>query len=227
MSLRPVGNLPASVYWRRRLLVLVPLLALVIITFFVALSPGGKDDASSPVASTSSLSTPKTSNPASASPSTGASPSTSPSTAPSTSAVPTPSASSTAPAVAACVPTSLQVAAVTSAPSYKVGSEPVLSLQVLNTGLKPCAQDLADAQIVLTVYNGDARVWGSHDCKVQPGTAVSTLTPNRPVKLSITWTGLSSQPGCAAQRVRVAAGTYTLKAQLASIVGKPATFTLT
>ena len=219
MSLRPVGNLPASVYWRRRVLVVIPLVALVVLTFYVALSPGGKNDSTSPVASTSSLSSP----PATSS-SPAASPTTSTSPTPTTSAPPS---SAPATAVAACVATSLQVAAVTSAKSYKVGTEPVLSLQVTNTGMKPCTQDLADGQIVLTVYNGDARVWGSHDCKIEPGTDVSTLSPNRPVKLSITWTGTSSVPGCKAQRVRVAAGTYTLKASLASITGTPTTFTLT
>lgn len=224
MSLRPVGNLPSSVYWRRRTLVVMPLLALVILLCYVACSPGGNSNSTSPVASTSSLS-----RSTSSSPSPTGSATTSPtSTAPSPSGTPTaPASTPAAPAVTACVATSLQVAAVTSAKSYKVGTEPVLSLQVTNTGLKPCTQDLADGQIVLSVYNGDARVWGSHDCKVEPGTNVSTLSPNRPVKLSITWTGTSSVPGCQAQRVRVAAGTYTLKATLAKINGAPATFTLT
>ncbi len=228
MSLRPVGNLPTSVYWRRRALVIIPLLFLVILTFYVACSPSGNgSDAggSSPVASTSS---PVTSPSPSVSPSSSVTPSgtASAATSPTTSTPPAKSSPAST-AVAACVATSLQVAGVTSAATYKVGSEPVVSLQVTNTGMKPCTQDLADAQIVLTVYNGDARVWGSHDCKVQPGTNVSTLSPNRPVKLSITWTGLSSQPGCAATRVRVAAGKYTLKATLGKITGVPATFTLT
>lgn len=220
MSLRPVGTLPTSVYWRRRTLVVIPLLFLVILLFYVACSPsggGGDAGASSPVASTSSPST-STSGPASTSP-------TGSPTTPAASTSPT-APTSAAATVAACVATSLQVAGVTSAKTYQVGTEPVLSLKVTNAGMKPCTQDLADAQIVLTVYNGDARVWGSHDCKIQPGTNVSTLSPNRPVKLSITWTGTSSVPGCAAQRVRVAAGTYTLKATLAKITGVPATFTL-
>lgn len=216
MSVRPVGNLPPSVYWRRRALVVLPLLFLLILTFYVACLPGGSDPqagASSPIASTSSLA-----------------PSTSPTPSTSANAGTTPTPTASTPGVvapAACVATSLQVVAVTSAPSYAVGSEPVLSLQVTNTGMTPCTQDLADPQVVLTVSNGDARVWGSHDCKVQPGTNVAVLTPNAPVKLSITWTGLSSQPGCTAQRVRVAAGTYTLQATLGAITGAPATFTLT
>lgn len=214
MSVRPVGNLPASVYWRRRLLVLVPLLFLVGLTVYVACSPGGdgKAGASAPVASTSSVA-----------PSTSAGPTGTPSPSASASS----SAAANSPAATACVPTSLQLTAVTSAPSYTVGSEPQLSLQVTNTAMAPCTQDLADAQVELTVFNGDARVWGSHDCKIEPGTAVSTLAPNQPVKLSITWTGLSSQPGCTAQRVRVAAGTYTLHASLAEMEGATAQFTLT
>ena len=42
----------------------------------------------------------------------------------------------------------------------------MLQLQVTNTGAQPCVQDLADKQVELRVYNGESRVWGSHDCKI-------------------------------------------------------------
>jgi hypothetical protein len=118
------------------------------------------------------------------------------------------------------------VVAVTSKPDYTVGEQPVLELQVTNTGAQPCVQDLADSQIELKVYNGESRVWGSHDCLIQPGTNLRTLEVDTAVRVAITWSGLSSQPECAGTRQRVGAGTYTLYALLSGKTGKAAQFTM-
>jgi hypothetical protein len=97
---------------------------------------------------------------------------------------------------------------------------------VTNKSSSPCVVDLADPQIVLRVYNGESRVWGSHDCQVTPGTNDRTLMAGAAVKVSIIWSGLSSQPNCAGTRQRVGAGTYTLYASLAGHEGKSADFTI-
>jgi hypothetical protein len=54
-----------------------------------------------------------------------------------------------------------------------------------------------------------------------------TLAVNQPVRVSIIWSGLSSQPNCAGTRQRVGAGSYTLYALLAGHVGTAAQFTIT
>jgi hypothetical protein len=118
------------------------------------------------------------------------------------------------------------VAAVVGKPTYHVGDQPILELQVTNTGPQPCVQDLADKQIELRVYNGESRVWGSHDCQIQPGTNDRTLAMNTPVRVAITWSGLTSQPNCAGTRQRVGAGTYTLYALLSGKTGKATQFTI-
>jgi hypothetical protein len=97
-------------------------------------------------------------------------------------------------------------------------------LQVTNTGRAPCVQDLADSQVELRVYNGESRVWGSHDCSIQPGTSERMLAVGAPVRVSIVWSGLSSQPKCAGTRQRVGAGTYTLYALLSGHEGVAAQF---
>lgn len=214
MSLRPLGTLPANVYWRRRMFVFAPVLALLILTFYVVFSPSGD----TPAAAGSTATRPTPTRPSPAAPTT-ASTKLATTSAPTTSPVPTP-------AVTPCTASGLVVAAATSAPAYAVGAEPVLFLQVTNSGTTPCSTDLADARVELRVFNGDARVWSSHDCKVEPGTSVQTLAPQQPVRLSITWTGLSSQPGCTSTRMRVPAGVYTLYALLAGTQGAPAQFTL-
>jgi hypothetical protein len=130
-------------------------------------------------------------------------------------------------APAACAGTALRISAVAGAATYKVGAQPVLMLQVVNPGPKPCVQDLADSQVELVVYNGESRVWGSHDCEVQPGKGLRTLAVGQAVRVSVTWSGLSSQPNCAGSRQRVGAGTYTLYARLSGHVGTAAQFSIT
>ena len=118
------------------------------------------------------------------------------------------------------------MAAVSTQATYHVGDEPVLELQVTNPGPQPCVQDLADSQVVLRVYNGESRVWGSHDCQIEPGTTPRVLAVDTPVRVAITWSGLTSEPHCAGTRQRVGAGTYTLYASLSGQTGKATQFTI-
>jgi hypothetical protein len=102
----------------------------------------------------------------------------------------------------------------------------VLSLLVTDKGSAACVQNLADTQIVLRVYNGESRVWGSHDCKIEPGADKRTLMGGSTVRVSIVWSGFSSAPKCAGARQRVGVGTYTLYASLAGREGHAAQFTI-
>jgi hypothetical protein len=120
----------------------------------------------------------------------------------------------------------LTITAASSAPAYKVGDQPTLTLQVTNAGPGNCTQDLADSQVELQVYNGAARVWGSHDCEIQPGTNIVTLAVGKTVGVQVVWSGLSSEPGCAGTRTRVGPGTYTLSPLLGGTQGTSAQFTI-
>jgi hypothetical protein len=133
---------------------------------------------------------------------------------------------STAKPVTACATKQLQLRAIVGKQNYKVGDDPLLQLQVTNTGTVPCIQNLADKEVEMRVYNGESRVWGSHDCKVMPGANLRTLSPKVPVLVSIQWSGLSSQPSCAGTRQRVNAGTYTLYASLAGRTGTATQFSI-
>ncbi|MDT4969901.1 MAG: hypothetical protein QOG22_44 [Pseudonocardiales bacterium] len=212
--LHPIGTRPPAVYWRRRLALCIALLVLVVLTAWV-LRPGG--DKKQAAADTSPHSTPHSTShaaPTSAHPT---------SKHASTSA----KASSTrSPVAAPCQAGALKVAAVVDKPSYRVGEQPMVLLQVTNTGSAPCVQNLADSQVELRVYNGESRVWGSHDCTVQPGVSDRTLAVGQPVRVSVVWSGLSSQPKCAGTRQRVGAGTYTLYALLSGKEGTAIQFSV-
>jgi hypothetical protein len=221
----PVGPQPPSVYWRRRLLVigsLIVLIILLVMTIKVLTSDGSAATGAQGGASTSTGRT--TSDPPATTPATSTAPPTSHS-ASSSAGSPSGSKHSSAPPPT-CAQKDLSVSAVTGKSSYHVGDQPLLQMQVVNTGSVACVQDLADKQVELRVYNGESRVWGSHDCQVEPGMAVRTLAPNQPVRVAITWSGLSSRPHCAGTRQRVGAGTYTLYAVLSGKTGKAAQFSI-
>lgn len=231
--LHPVGHLPPSVYWRRRLSLLASVVVLVALTAYV-LRPGSGGSkptaATTPASSTSSaavdafstvLPSPTPDASASGSHSRHASGSAS---AGATTTRSTHSAADTTPS--RCDVAKLGIAAVVQDSSYQVGDQPVVMAQVTNPGPTPCVQDLSDRQIELRIYNGESRVWGSHDCQVVPGTAERTLRAKQTVRVSITWSGLSSQPGCAGTRQRVGAGTYTLYALVGGREGAAAQFSM-
>lgn len=200
--LHPVGSQSPSVYWRRRLLLFgsfVLVVVLIVLTLRAVLSGGNGD------------------HPAVAAPHSGAS------TASATASTPSPS--STVPPT--CSPEQLTIAAAVGKKHYAVGAEPKVMLQVTNTGPGPCVQDLADRQVVLEIYNGVSRVWGSHDCHIESGSHKRTLAVDKPVRVSVIWSGLSSRPHCAGTRQRVGPGTYTLYASLSGHRGTAAQFSLT
>jgi hypothetical protein len=229
----PVGHQGPSVYWRRRLIFaasIIALLGLIVVTAHVLLGSGSSKPRA---AAGSSPNSPTQSAPVTQSTVTQPSISTSGSEPMST----TNSASSGTPstglsgsssdAVALpCTASELTVSAATGEPEYTVGSTPVLMLQVIDKATVPCVQDLADKQIVMSVYNGVSRVWGSHDCEIQPGSDPRTLTPGQPVRISLVWSGLSSEPKCAGTRQRVGAGTYTLYVSLSGQNGTAAQFAM-
>jgi hypothetical protein len=223
----PVGPQPPSVYWRRRLLLLTSLVILVVLLVMtVKVITSGGDD---PAGAQGSPTTPHTTSAPRTTPATSArhsSPSKGRASSSHSASSAARSSHTTTPPPPACRASDLAVTAVAGKDSYHVGDQPLLELQVTNTGGGACVQDLADKQIELKVYNGESRVWGSHDCKVQPGTDNRTLAPDQPVRVAITWSGLSSRPGCAGTRQRVGAGTYTLYALLSGKTGRATQFTI-
>lgn len=226
----PVGSQPPAVYWRRRL-VLVAAVVIVLVLFVMTIKALASDG-SKPIASSTPPPRPTTSAPPADSSSTSSAvPSASTSNAAATTSTSqsasgsTPVTSPTASATpAACVSGQLRIAADPGKAVWSIGEKPALALQITNAGAAPCVQDVSDSQIELRVYNGASRVWGSHDCQVEPGTVKRTLLPGAPAGFTVTWSGMSSQPKCAGTRQRVGAGTYTLYASLAGHDGKAATF---
>lgn len=158
----PVGRQPKTVYWRRRLVVGLGLLAVLVIIILIIVRPGSSrgepSDPTTPVASA---------------------------TAQATDAPPveTPKPSAPAPG-AACSAANVQVEAITDAVNYEPGQKPQLSLSVTNTGTTSCTLNAGTAKQVFTITSGKDVYWTSTDCQKESADAEVTLEPGVPVSSS-------------------------------------------
>ncbi|SEK45823.1 hypothetical protein SAMN04515665_102210 [Blastococcus sp. DSM 46786] len=219
--LHPVGPLPAAVYWRRRLTVLVLLLALLGGLTWLALTlvPGGGGGSA-------------------ASPATAAAPTEPPAlerVVPAVSGVRTPG--TTAPPSEPPVPAGpapggpctdemlgLEVRTPGTAP---VGGKPTFELVVVNTSPVPCVRSLdKQLQELVMVDAAGARVWGSNDCFPESSSDQRTLAPGEQVVFPVRWGGLTSEPTCTAPRVTPSPGKYVLRGRLDTKVSGDAPLTI-
>lgn len=196
----PVGPQPSSVYWRRRLVVLIGLVAVVVVIVLIVVRPGASsgEPAKAPVSASTSTSTPS---PAAAT------------------SIPTSSATASG---QECKPADVTVEAVTDAAQYAAGQLPQLSVALTNTGSSACVIDAGTSQQVFTITSGSEVYWKSTDCQtskvdaqvlLQPGKTISSQTP-------ITWDRTRSDPAtCQAKRQQVPAGgaSYHLQVSVAGI----------
>jgi hypothetical protein len=157
----PVGPQPPAVYWRRRLLLVLGLIAVIVVIVLIVTRPAGKPAGD------------KT-------PSPGTSHSASPS------GTPNPSPSFTTPAggtggtadAPACAPASVTVTAITNSKSYAAGSQPQLSMNITNSGAAPCTYDVGTGAQEYIITSGNDRIWDSKDCQTTP-TSRSRPLPSR------------------------------------------------
>ncbi|MFR9806567.1 hypothetical protein ACL02T_30390 [Pseudonocardia sp. RS010] len=128
-----------------------------------------------------------------------------------------------------CTNDMIEVGAEIDAPRHEVGDRPELRLTVVNVSNQACVRDLDGALLEIVVWDRPirTRLWSSNDC-VNPSTQdLRTLVPGQPVAFEVTWSGLSSNPGCTAPRTRLPAGDYTLLTRVADRISGPTYFTLT
>jgi hypothetical protein len=128
-----------------------------------------------------------------------------------------------------CTNDMIAVGAEIDAPQHTVGDRPELRLTVVNISNQACVRDLDGALQEIVVWDRPitTRLWSSNDC-VNPSTQdLRTLVPGQPVAFEVTWSGLSSNPGCTAARTRLPAGDYTLLTRVADKISGPTHFTLT
>ena len=204
MALQPVGPLPASTYWRRRVLVLV---VLAVVLLLVLKACGGEDKKDTLAGPSSSPS-----------PSAAASPQPSPSPSVSPSPKPAP--------ILTCRDTVLQITTESDAESYKSGAAPKFTLTVRNIGSVPCRRALGPDAVELRVFSGEDRIWSSDDCNKATGQGVVTLAAGAGNALTVQWIGKRTKPGCDIGDV-AQPGTYRVSARVGDIVRQGSVFRIT
>ena len=135
----PVGPQPSRVYWRRRLLVGLVLLAIIVIVILIVTKPGANPDPTSQPDTTSS----------------------------SPSGTPTSDAVDPGDAVE-CDPAKVTVEASTDATSYEAGVNPVLSFTLKSLMTEPCSIAAGSDVQEFTITSGDELIWTSKDCQTDP-----------------------------------------------------------
>jgi hypothetical protein len=219
----PVGELPARVYWRRRLVVLTVLLAVLggAVGLGLAMLGDRRGDDAAASSGTRPLPPPALER-----------------VVPSLSAVATPDppavrteaeAEVAAPGPVAGGPCTDEMLSleVQTPGSAAVGSKPTFELAVANVSAVPCVRALDKGLQEIVMFDGaGTRVWGSNDCFPEASSDLRTLAPGEVVTLPIVWGGLTSEPTCTAPRAAPAPGTYVLRGRLDTKVSSDASITL-
>lgn len=218
--MHPVGPQPPSVYWVRRVVVIVVLLAILGLLIWFLGGRGGGDGASAGPGPTTSPS-PSVSDSPDASPSPSESKSKSPKPTKSESA----SASSTAPV--ACKDSAISVTASTDAASYPVGSTPRLRMRITNSSDTACKRDVGAPANELLINVEGTQFWSSDDCNPGGDPDVVVLEPKQSYSVTYTWMGNQSKQGCPSGLPAAGAGTYELVGRNGDVRSEPQSFSLT
>lgn len=209
MVLHPVGPLPASTYWRRRLVLLVGLVVLLLLLrSCTGGSPKPASHGGTPRPSSSPTAT------ATATP------------APSRSAGPSPSPTQAAGPLT-CPDQSLTLGVTPATTTAPAGSTIRFTLTVKNTGAVACRRDLGGGALEVLVYSGTDRIWSSDDCSTDKSRSVQTLPAGGSLQSTQSWGGKRSAPGCPAGEPVARNGTYTVRARVGTLRSGTSVFRLT
>ncbi|TCC53671.1 hypothetical protein E0H75_08305 [Kribbella capetownensis] len=194
--LRPVGHLPASVYWFRRGLVLVVVALLFILVF--RLFSGGGDDPQNSAASGPQQ------NPSSAPPPT-------PVTTPTATPTDKPAKSTPTPRDTKCEGSDVRVDVLPAIRRIASGSALnfVVRLDAVSDG---CKASVDPSQLTVTVTSGNDLIWTTTHCAQAIKRATLVVAEGKQTASTVAWNGHRSGPGCLPGQPVAKPGTYVVKA---------------
>lgn len=201
--LRPVGHLPASVYWFRRGLVL----AVVVLLFFLVsrLFSGGGDDASNTAASDPQP------NPSGAAPVT--TPTTTPTVTPSSSPTKTQTETKKTPPPGdkKCAGSDVKVEVLPA--NRKIVSGSILNFVVrLDAVSDECKATIDAGALTVTVMSGNDLIWTTTHCGKAIPASTLVVAKGKQSATTVGWNGHRSGPGCLPGQPVAKPGTYIVKA---------------
>lgn len=143
-------------------------------------------------------------------------------TAPAESSQPAPAASGE------CADQSLAIKVSVAQPTYRAGAEPVFGIVITNISGEPCTRDMGSGlqRVSVQTLDGGRQLWASTDCYPDGEPDLRTLDRGEQAAFTVTWTGTTSQPECAGERVQVPSGAYHVVAQLGAVRSAPEPFNI-
>lgn len=184
----PVGPQSSKVYWRRRLVVLLGLVAVIVIVILIVVGPGSGAPTPTPSGSNSSGGN--------------------------ASGAPNPGASNVGNAKA-CDPAKVTISATLDSNSYAAGVNPALTFALKNTSTLPCTFSAGSDVQEFHITSGDELIWNSKDCQTGGVAATVLLQPFVPFAGSaLSWDRTrSSKDTCnvARDQVTAAGASYHLQ----------------
>jgi hypothetical protein len=201
--LRPVGHLPASVYWFRRGLVLAIVVVLVIL--ISSLFGGGGGDAQN-AAATNPQPNPATAPPAST-------PTPTPTVEEKPTPTPTPKPTKTTPPTdLPCKGSDLGINALPA--NRKIVSGSVLNFVVQLVPLGDgCKAAVGAGMLTVTVTSGKDLIWSTTQCGNVIQNATLVVAKGKQSAVTVPWNGHRSRPGCLPGQPAAKPGTYVVKAE--------------
>lgn len=247
--IEPQGPLPPEVYWRRRAVAGVGVLAVVVlVVVLIVWSVGGADPAPENAAAAGTEETTETPQPsesgdegvddegvdATGEPAppgnggTGGGDGGAPNPAADQGENPSEAPASGPDGVPLCEDRNLSLVLETDKPTYAVGDTPIFTLVITNGGRTACARDVGQSaqNVIVKSLDGARTIWTVRDCS--PGNEIKnvTLEPGAQTTESITWSGTTSSPGCERPRERVVAGSYQAIGKIGEKESAPITFNM-
>ncbi len=212
------GRLPASVYRRRRIVVLV--LALVVVVGIVL---GVRAVLRSVFDSTEGDQEPPSTAPSTSEPAQDA-------TGDAEEAAAGEDTTTDAPADASyadCAAPTLTVAIAADAAEFPANTAATFTITITNTGTTDCLIDAGEANREVVVVSGSDRVWSSKDCLAADAPARTLLlAPGMADTTQLAWNRERSAEGCPAGQSPPQPGTYQATVSLAGTSGGPTVFVL-
>ncbi|MCW4385390.1 hypothetical protein OH146_06340 [Salinibacterium sp. SYSU T00001] len=185
----PVGPQPPQVYWRRRIMVGLGLVAIIVVIVLIIVRPGSGNEGT-PAADVAA--------------------------SPSASADASAEDDEESTDDGMCRTENLTIEAITDSDAYAAGVNPQIGMRLTNVGTTPCILDVTPSRQVYEIGSGDETYWLSSDCQQEAAEAMVTLEPNEPQSTTlIPWDRTRSAP-CDNSTQPVPAGdaTYHLQVRL-------------
>jgi hypothetical protein len=174
----PVGPQPSKVYWRRRLVVGLVLLAVILIAVLIITRPGSTESTPQPASTSTEAPVAEGADDAGAAPD--------------------------AAADGTCNPDSIVVEGMTDSSTYAADANPLLTLSVTNNSAAECTMSVgADVQEFI-ITSGEERIWSSKDCQEASEPLELPLASGEPLTSTtpVTWNRTRSDPdNCDAENV--------------------------